>query len=292
MWKTRAVVVMMMMMFQPTASAVGDMLRDERLPVRGHVVGGENAGDSEFPSQLALQVRRPGEETQHRLVCGASILNEHWALTAAHCVEPRLHEVDSLSVVSGTTSLSYGGTRHQLSGVLVHPGYDPVNFWRHDIALLKVVEPFRLDGSKVAPARLPRQDQTVPVDAVATVVGWGLVEEGGTTPSERLQKAELRVTSRRDCKAAYDKIDGVIHDTNLCAGVADGSAGPCKVTMRRIRVKLEPEWSPAQGDSGGPLFVGGKLVGLTSWGAGCKSRFPAVFTRVACYVDWIQQHIQ
>ncbi|XP_047112063.1 trypsin-like [Schistocerca piceifrons] len=216
-------------------------------------------------------------------------------------------EVDSLSVVSGTTSLSYGGTRHQLSGVLVHPGYDPVNFWRHDIALLKVVEPFRLDGSKVGPARLPRQDQIVPVDAVATVVGWGLVEEGGTTPSERLQKAELRVTSQRDCKAAYDKIDGVIHDTNLCAGVADGSAGPCKmgydscrvnatcaaqVTMRRIRVKLEPEWSPAQGDSGGPLFVGGKLVGLTSWGAGCKSRFPAVFTRVACYVDWIQQHIQ
>merc|ERR1712014_23867 len=54
-----------------------------------------------------------------------------------------------------------------------------------------------------------------------------------------------------------------------------------------------------QGDSGGPLTCmkngeNGKkeqqfaLVGLTSWGIGCGQNLPAVYTRVASYIDWIK----
>lgn len=47
-----------------------------------------------------------------------------------------------------------------------------------------------------------------------------------------------------------------------------------------------------QGDSGGPLVVNGIQQGIVSWALGCaEPGFPAVFTRVNYYIDWIQQHM-
>ncbi|XP_049779398.1 trypsin-3-like [Schistocerca cancellata] len=250
---------------------VGDALE----PVHGLVVGGQDAAENEFPSQLSLQLLRPGEPPSYRHACGASVLNQYWALTAAHCVASRLQEMQSMSVVSGTTRLNEGGTRHKLQAAIVHPGYDVDDSWLHDIALIKVVEPFPLDGVKVAAARLPQQGQPVQDDDVAIVVGWGLVQETDTQPSERLQKAELRIINQLECQCAYKSVGESVHDTNLCAGVLQGGIGAC------------------QGDSGGPLFVDGVLVGLTSFSLGCaRPNFPAVFTRVASYIDWIAQHIE
>ncbi|XP_049957769.1 mite allergen Eur m 3-like [Schistocerca serialis cubense] len=200
----------------------GEMVGDALEPVRGFVVGGQDAAENEFPSQLSVQVQRPEEPPSYRHACGGVVLNQYWALTAAHCIASRLQDMSLLSVLSGTTRLHEGGTRHKLQAAVVHPGYDGDTLL-HDICILKVAEPFQLDGVKVAAATLPQQGQPVQDGAVATVVGWGLL----------------------------------------------------------------------QGDSGGPLFVDDVLVGLTSFSYGCARRnFPAVFTRVASYVDWIMQHIQ
>ena len=47
-----------------------------------------------------------------------------------------------------------------------------------------------------------------------------------------------------------------------------------------------------QGDSGGPLQMLVKdkfyLVGITSFGIGCGTKNPGIFTRVAYYLDWIE----
>jgi secreted trypsin-like serine protease len=44
-----------------------------------------------------------------------------------------------------------------------------------------------------------------------------------------------------------------------------------------------------QGDSGGPLNYMGTQIGVVSFGAsaGCEEGFPAAFTRVSKYVNWI-----
>lgn len=50
-----------------------------------------------------------------------------------------------------------------------------------------------------------------------------------------------------------------------------------------------------QGDSGGPLQFFNQnvhmadIVGIVSFGIGCGYRLPAIYTRVAYYVDWIER---
>lgn len=52
-----------------------------------------------------------------------------------------------------------------------------------------------------------------------------------------------------------------------------------------------------QGDSGGPLQIyppgsfSAKVVGVVSFGIGCGSEWPGVYTRVAYYLDWIESHV-
>lgn len=51
-----------------------------------------------------------------------------------------------------------------------------------------------------------------------------------------------------------------------------------------------------RGDSGGPLQVfrnseTSHIVGIVSYGMGCNNTFPAIYTRVAYYTDWIASHV-
>lgn len=53
----------------------------KREPVTGRIVGGVDAEIENFPYQLSL--RRSGSHS-----CGASIISNNWALSAAHCTHP------------------------------------------------------------------------------------------------------------------------------------------------------------------------------------------------------------
>ena len=50
------------------------------------VVGGKNAGKGEFPHQVSLQVRIPHYPWSYQHMCGGSIINEQWIITAGHCI--------------------------------------------------------------------------------------------------------------------------------------------------------------------------------------------------------------
>lgn len=52
-----------------------------------------------------------------------------------------------------------------------------------------------------------------------------------------------------------------------------------------------------QGDSGGPLQVfrsdsnSTRIIGIVSFGIGCGTTLPSIYTRVAYYFDWIKSHV-
>ena len=89
--------------------------------------------------------------------------------------------------------------------------------------------------------------------------------------SYELLWARIEMLSRSECKRGPNRDE--LTDNMICAG--GGKVDSC------------------QGDSGGPLVVnaGGKftLAGVTSWGYGCGiSGSPGVYTKVANYIDWIE----
>ena len=109
-----------------------------------------------------------------------------------------------------------------------------------------------------------------PAGALAVVTGWGTLTPGGSLPLQ-LQAVEVNITSRAACNSAYAQYGGITVNM-ICAGVPEGGKDAC------------------QGDSGGPLVVGGKLVGIVSWGLSCAlADYPGVYSNVASLIDFITE---
>lgn len=88
----------------------------------------------------------------------------------------------------------------------------------------------------------------------------------------------IPVITSQACKRAYPRED-IVEKAMLCGGYKQGGKDAC------------------QGDSGGPYFFDGRsgytLQGIVSWGTGCaRPGVPGVYTRVASYVDWIQDQVR
>ncbi|KAG8235398.1 hypothetical protein J437_LFUL009257 [Ladona fulva] len=102
-----------------------------------YIIGGEVVKGREFPGQISLLL----EGSHH---CGGSIINENYILTAAHC-DPDVFKShftldaksSNLIALSGTNSLSTGGTRHKVVAIYLHEDYSPQDSWHNDIAVMR-----------------------------------------------------------------------------------------------------------------------------------------------------------
>ncbi|KAG8230974.1 hypothetical protein J437_LFUL003932 [Ladona fulva] len=236
-------------------------------PVGGpKIVGGHDSKKGDFPFQISLQWSLLGLLRQH--VCGGSVLNENWILTAGHCVT-ETPKIGKYYVVAGEYDLSVKEGTEQSIRV-------GVNF--NDIALLKLSSPLTLTAT-VQPIALPKANE-IPSGQV-TLSGWGSTNGNDATGLNPklptvLQTVDLPIVDYETCLAAWGS-DSPLRDTNVCTGPMEGGQSPC------------------QGDSGGPLIAVGAdgsrtLVGVVSWGSvPCGSKgAPSVYTRVSAFLDFIQ----
>ncbi|XP_049801322.1 chymotrypsin-1-like [Schistocerca nitens] len=232
----------------------------------GRIVGGEPAADHEFPALASLHVNG-----SH--YCGANVLNERWLLTAAHCVIAS--GWSQQTILAGTNSQTSGGSVHQVEQVIIHENYTGMADSLADIALVRVSPPLPLDGVTVSTVRLPTQGQETEDGAAGVAAGWGYLSSdyGNETLAPWLQKLDVIVINNEDCQKDYRF--NIILPEHICAGNPQPQHGVCG------------------GDSGGPLYVDGLLVGTVDFMLYCGGITPpSVFTRVASFVDWIQNNIQ
>ncbi|XP_030622983.1 uncharacterized protein LOC115806430 [Chanos chanos] len=235
------------------------------------VVGGVNAVEGEWPWQVSLHF-------SGHLYCGASVISSDWLVSAAHCFS-RDRMSDPRQWLAHLGMLTQGGARHvaEIRRIAVHEYYDPRSF-DYDIALLQLRRPWPPGlASVIQPVCLPAPSQTLTPSHRCWVTGWGYRSEDDKVLPTVLQKAEVNIISQSECKRRY----GPVSPRMLCAGVPSGERDACR------------------GDSGGPLScrasVGDRwfLTGIVSWGAGCgRPNLPGVYTRVAKFTDWIQNHVQ
>ncbi|XP_038048507.1 uncharacterized protein LOC119722447 [Patiria miniata] len=235
------------------------------------IVGGKPAQVGEWPWQ-ALMIRDGVG------VCGATLIDPQWVMSAAHCVITIPNKPDLFNFKMGTNSYSTDPANTQVrtaKEIFMHPDYVICDTDHDsDIALFKLEEPFNLTDY-VQTVCLPTTDMAdkFPVGTQVTVTGWGSTENSSRS-SEDLLEVSLPIVDQDDCKSTYESEDVIITENMLCAGETNGGKDSCG------------------GDSGGPLVTqyDGKWfqVGVVSFGYGCGvAGYPGVYVRLTAFQDWI-----
>lgn len=219
--------------------------------------------------------------------CGGTLINELVVITAAHCLwdmgQPIIPERVILQL--GKYNLQFNDVNtaeYLVYEIKIHEKYSNYDF-NDDIALLKLSQ--RVAYTRYIQPICLWPAETSALEAVVHkkgyVIGWGLQEDDDL--ADTLTEATMPIVSFFEClESNRDFFGPVLSEFNYCAGYKNGT-------------------SVCNGDSGGGMFFnnGGiwYIRGLVSFSSVredrnvCNPLEYVVFTDVAKYLPWIQEHM-
>lgn len=239
------------------------------LPIKGgekdsDIVGGEPADEPYSYYGTFSYVDSTTEP-----ICGAALIDEQWALTAAHCTD-YFDDIDEVEMIFNLHKASDQGEgyRVEVDQTIEHP-HEPDHI--HDISLVRLEEPVPKE-----PLYLPAKKDTGLYQEGTEVkgMGFGIKDPDEKSKPDTLQVANFPIVSDEACYSKGRDIAMDI-DYNFCAGSREDTLGN------------------SEGDSGSPIVVekdGRKyLVGISIGGAKSYTtpELPGMFMRVNVYNEWI-----
>ncbi|KAK4875505.1 hypothetical protein RN001_011927 [Aquatica leii] len=258
-------------------------------PLSDRIFGGTVTSLDEFPWVVALEFKNRYSGSTS-IKCGGSLITKRHILTAGHCVYTPHYNLTHVWLGDWKLStnpdcitfLGFQLCNHKVQKIKVidaihHPSYNDDSL--HDDIGLLLLERDATITNFVKPICLPApntENSTLPSTLIA--VGWGLTENG--TSSDIKLKVNLPVQPNSKCESALED----------------------KLTIKQLCVGGQNGKDTCGGDSGGPLMnyyfdkttgdIRWYLVGIVSFGYECGlDGYPAVYTKVSSYMDWILRHV-
>uniref|UniRef100_A0A182ITB3 Uncharacterized protein n=1 Tax=Anopheles atroparvus TaxID=41427 RepID=A0A182ITB3_ANOAO len=242
---------------------------------------GNNAKLFQYPWMALL---RSGGEW----ICGGTLINERYVLTAAHCVKNKAFDYVRLGEFELNRTIDCDLRNEACAAApqnipvereIMHLDYSPRRK-QNDIALLRLAYAASINDN-VKPICLPVSPVMRTIMPTYYVAGWGATEN--SLISNKLQFTELNLTAKDECQSRISEEDKHVRivDTQMCATGVKHLSENCI------------------GDSGGPMksvSVSARYVqyGVVSFGLkSCgKKAAPGVYTRVESFIDWILDSLE
>ncbi|KAK7938538.1 hypothetical protein WMY93_001864 [Mugilogobius chulae] len=237
-----------------------------KAPQNARIVGGADAPNGAWPWQVSIH-----RNSSH--MCGGSLINNLWVLSAAHCVKGE--NASMLTVYIGRRTLNGSNpneVRRNISQIIYHPGFS-FSTYDNDMSLLKLDSTVNFTDY-IRPVCLAASGSTLNADINVWTTGWGTTVFGGSLATN-LQEVQVPIVGNRQCSCDYFPYVNIT-DNMLCAALEEEAKTP--------------------GDSGGPLVYKPGSVwiefGVVSFGYQCAlPGYPGIYSRVSRYEDWIKSYI-